>query len=156
MVKTIGEAFAAPDLGESNVSLTEDAIKRKIEHIQTFYEFISREGLQIRFGLNAANTNVYTVPKKKIFYLFAMNVQSDNSGIVTAPNGWEFIESGSNFPLCQITGLGAGDIQQNTLFPGIPIRFDEDITFSFVKHANMLAVGFMFGFEVDKEISFRR
>lgn len=147
------------ELGTSNVSLKkEDITQRKKEFEQTYFEFLSREGVQIKIGSQTSTSPIYTVPTNKLFYLFAMNFQCEINVESGTPNGWRFQDSGTGAvqEICGVNGNILNQIQHNNLFPAIPIRFEEGTTFALQIGANVSGIGFMFGIEVDKEIAFRR
>jgi len=142
----------------SDVPLEKDILVGKKEFQQTYFEFLEREGLQIRENVTGStNNNVYTVPVNKIFYLFHMNVNAsiDSPGAFSNPNGWRVLRAGADFGLCQISFLLIGAAVSNMLNPSIPIRFEQGDAFSFIA-GNTTFTGMMFGIEVDKELVFRR
>jgi len=146
------------ELGESKVPLTKDIINRTKEFQQTYFEFLSREGVQIKIGSRTSTSPIYTVPTNKLFYLVAMNFQCEVNVASGIPSGWRFQDSGSGAvqEICVVVGDILNQIQHNNLFPAIPIRFEEGTTFDLQIDANVSGAGFMFGIEVDKETAFRR
>jgi len=72
-------------IGESDVPLTQDIVKREKEFDQTFLEFIFRTGTERFFTgevVNAADV-IYTVPENKTAYLVEVHICKDSTGAGT-------------------------------------------------------------------------
>jgi len=147
------------ELGESNVPLTEDIIKRTDEFVPTFFEFLSRDGLQIIRSLQniGASTVLYTVPARKRFYLTSLNVSGCNSVANTnITAGISALTSGANWSVRLKSILGSVETLNDSLSLNFtpPIFFEEAEIFTAFSGDSVDVT--ITGIEVDKEIAFRR
>jgi len=147
------------ELGVSDVPLTEDVVKRSKEFQQTFFEFLSRDGLQIvrNAVVNATSTTLYTVPTKKRFFLTAVYVSGSNPTPNTSVGaGISTTSSGTDFSVDMTNPLGSAESSTNAISLNftIPLIYEEGDAFILASGAR--GRGGITGIEVNKEISFRR
>jgi len=146
------------ELGESNVSLKEEDITRRPKEFQqTFFEFISREGIQIIIhGGTTTNATIYTVPNNKEFHLFniVVTISGDGAG---AGGSYSVTKQGTSIILYQINlpSNSTDLISQSISYP-IPIKFESNENIRIDGQATGPINVIIFGIELSKEIAFRR
>lgn len=146
----------------SDVVLTESIIKDPKEFTQTFFEFISRGGLQIVRAGNAAGSTItlFTVPANKTFYLTGIFMSASLAGSnVTVSPGISTIRAQDEAWVLRLTA----DVGPSIIYHGQlaitfnpPIKFEERAIIRLGAPASTRVDCTITGMQVDKELVFRR
>lgn len=142
------------------IALTEDILDKKGDFVNTFFEFISKEGTQIiEFGsVNGGTTQIYRVPDKHIFYLTTLTISgSNNSSNSNTAAGIEITGPiVKTFLIRLVTDVGPSVPIHDaiTLSFNPPLRFEENTIFSV--GSAVRGDGIITGIEIKKEIAVRR
>lgn len=145
------------DLGNSPVPLTEDILDKKGDYVNTFFEYITKEGIMIieYANVTTGTTNLYTVPKNHNLYLISAHMSSycDGGG-----------GAGSVTPVIQLAGVysryilsckfdvATKDNQETHEVYTIPIKLEEDSVLRVVGTPNTATTGVIKGYLVKKPI----
>ena len=144
------------------IALTEDILDKKGDFINTFFEFVSKEGTQINERANRVSqgtTAIYIVPERHIFFLMSANLSSfcDGGGVAGTQGGSTI--STDQFSTILTTFDDRGIVSHQTVstqFPyGLKFEGGEVINLG-INVDDTQAFGSIQGFEIKKEIAVRR
>jgi len=144
------------------ISLTEDILDKKGDFVNTFFEFITKEGLNINVRADVTSVTtvtLYTVPNKKVFYLIGSALTSfcDGTGIAGTTGG-SFVSTNQHSTLLTIRhdrGVQSNDALSQTYPYGLKFEEGEAITLG-TGVDNTECFGSIQGIEVNKDIAVRR
>ncbi len=141
-------------VGESDVALEEDIIKKPKEFVRSWVEWSASNREQILKGINfsggAGTRTIYTVPLKHTFFLTSAFISSHEHGALDA----SVIMTVSRGTILAID-LGNHHSDSISLAYPMPIKLEENEVVALTNDANTDFIAGVQGFLVPKQISGR-
>lgn len=142
-------------VGESNVSLKENILKKPVEYVKSWVEWATDNHTQIIESCTAvsAQTSIYVVPANNTLYLTGFAIQNCFDGDAGSGINASLYINNNKILLPTAIDLGTASNTTNSLSLPMPIKVEsgQDIRVSSGTHNNVSAV--IIGFLVPKKIS---